>query len=61
MDTLKRDVETKNKEVETERKKNVDLLYSIFPEEVARTLWSGNIPYICSLTENGVLVVKLTF
>lgn len=43
MDKLKNSIEEGNKAVAKERKKNVSLLYLIFPPEIAEALWLGNI------------------
>lgn len=42
MDKLKNSIEEGNAAVAKERKKNVSLLYLIFPAEIAESLWLGN-------------------
>lgn len=41
MDKLKNSIEEGNAAVAKERKKNVSLLYLIFPAEIAERLWAG--------------------
>lgn len=43
MDKLKNSIEEGNAAVAKERKKNVSLLYLIFPAEIAESLWLGNL------------------
>lgn len=45
MDKLKNSIEEGNAAVAKERKKNVSLLYLIFPAEIAESLWLG--VYLC--------------
>ena len=46
MESLKRRVEEATAAVEGERKRNVELLNLVFPPDVARQLWRGNIPIL---------------
>lgn len=46
MDKLKNSIEEGNAAVAKERKKNVSLLYLIFPAEIAESLWLGTIHLI---------------
>lgn len=47
MDKLKNSIEEGNAAVAKERKKNVSLLYLIFPAEIAESLWLGTSKLIC--------------
>lgn len=55
MDKLRQSIQEANQAVALERKKNVDLLYLIFPPLIAQKLWLGQIVEAESFAEVTVL------
>lgn len=46
LDKLKKNIEEATVAVEQEREKNVSLLHLIFPPDIAKRLWLGELPSI---------------
>lgn len=55
MDKLRQSIQEANQAVALERKKNVDLLYLIFPPLIAQKLWLGQVVEAQSFDEVTVL------